>query len=61
MFKIEDWLTPKTVEKYGNMLRTALRNLDSEAWENALKAFSAVNEIVDNEMERRIDQVSFHV
>lgn len=57
MFKLEDWLTPKTVEKYGNLFRTALRNLDSDAWEKALTAFSAISEIVDDEIDRRISHV----
>lgn len=57
MFRIEDWLTPSAVEKYGNLLRNTLSKLDSSAWENALKAFDAVQDIIDNEMERRIDNV----
>lgn len=54
MFKLEDWLKPEAVNKYGDLLRNTLRNMDESTWDNTLYAFHLVQGIVDDEIDRRI-------
>jgi hypothetical protein len=51
------WMTTKAVAKYRPLISRALNNMSSDQWEDAVKAFQEIEDLLNAEMDRRIDNV----
>ena len=57
MLDLKRWMTTKAVTKYRSVVSKALRSMNSDQWEDALKAYDELGGLIDAEMQRRLANV----